>query len=464
MLYSSFARRLLENLTKTNASITGHRHTVSNRIVIALSGGLDSRVLLHLLARFKRQHPQYHYLAVHVHHGLSDNADHWLLQCQQWAHQADISFVAEKVTLSLGRRISIEQAARTARYQALAKHLDTSSVLLTGHHQSDQLETFLLALKRGSGPKGLSAMAMSAQFASARLLRPMLNVSRDEMQDYATSHQLAWIDDESNDDIRFDRNFIRHQITPALKQRWPSIEQTVARSAALCAQQESLLNELLYARYKPMIRKNGSISIPQLKEQSEAARGAIIRLWLQDQGFPMPSEKQLAQLWQDVALAQIDASPVFCYGNTQVGRHQQQLWVLAKQEDISTRILEWDIRNPLTLPDGLGCLELKPVCVPDNSFNAADFKASSIQTLSLPVNISGVIQVVFRATGIHVHPEGRTHGRELKKLLKDYAIPVWQRNRIPFLVDGDELIAAAGLCVGKKYSGTDYQLIWHKAE
>lgn len=448
MLYQGFVQRLLNHIGE------------STRLVLALSGGLDSRVLLHLLARFKCDYPQYDYLTVHVHHGLSDNADRWLQQCQQWSQQADIPFVAEKVQLELGNRISLEQAARTARYQVLSQHLNSSSLLLTAHHQSDQLETFLLALKRGSGPKGLSAMAMDGKLESARLLRPMLDASRADMLIYAEQHQLDWIEDESNLDTRFDRNFIRHQVAPILRQRWPNIEKTVARSAALCAQQESLLNELLYERYKRMCSEDGALSVSLLKEQSEAARGAILRLWLQEQGFLMPSAKQLTQIWQDVALAQADAAPVFRYGNAHIGRHQQQLWVFGAIQDLSAEVLDWDIKQPLTLPDGLGRLELKARNALE-SFDATSLAASSIQTLSLPVGYNQ-IKVTFSATGIHAHPQDRQHGRSLKKLLQEYQIPTWQRQRIPFLVDGSELIAAAGLFVGKPYSGADYQLIWHK--
>ncbi|WP_051241290.1 tRNA lysidine(34) synthetase TilS [Vibrio litoralis] len=448
MLYQGFVQRLLSHIGE------------STRLVLALSGGLDSRVLLHLLARFKCDYPQYDYLTVHVHHGLSENADHWLQQCQYWSQQADIAFVAEKVQLELGNRISLEQAARTARYQALSQHLNSSSLLLTAHHQSDQLETFLLALKRGSGPKGLSAMAIDGKFESARLLRPMLDASRADMLSYANEHQLDWIEDESNLDTRFDRNFIRHQVSPILRQRWPNIEKTVARSAALCAQQESLLNELLYERYKQMCSEGGALSVSLLKEQSEAARGAILRLWLQEQGFLMPSAKQLTQIWQDVGLAQGDAAPVFRYGNTHIGRHQQQLWVFSAMQDLSAEVLDWDIKQPLTLPDGLGRLELKARNELE-SFDATSLAASSIQTLSLPIGYNQ-IKVTFSATGIHAHPQDRQHGRSLKKLLQEYQIPTWQRQRIPFLVDDSELIAAAGLFVGKPYSGADYQLIWHK--
>ena len=146
------------------------------------------------------------------------------------------------------------------------------------------------------------------------MMRPLLSVSRDEIENYAVHNHLQWIEDESNEDTRFDRNFIRHQITPVLKQRWPHIEKTISRSAALCAEQELLLHELLNERYSGMIGNDGALSIKALNTQSRAARAALIRMWLDDQGQLMPSAKQVEHIWQDIALAKTNAAPVFQYG------------------------------------------------------------------------------------------------------------------------------------------------------
>ncbi len=446
----------------------------NTNLVLGLSGGLDSRVLLHLLAQLKSQRPQIQIKAVHVHHGLSINADAWLIQCQQWAQDSQIEFVAERVNVNTATRVSLEQAAREARYQALAKHINGNDLLLTAHHQGDQLETFLLALKRGSGPKGLASMAHAMPFAKGSLVRPLLNISREELQAYANEHQLNWVEDESNQDTRFDRNFIRHEIAPALKQRWPNIEKSVARSAALCAQQENLLKELLNERYQRLLSHDGSVAINELQKQSEACRNAILRLWLQEQGFTMPSEKQLQHIWDNVALAKTDAAPILTYGNTQIGRHQHQLYAFNKCPDLSDFNVQWDIATPLILPHDLGRLVFKPLfnnqevkqedgnlnqAEQKNDFDVQSLKAKSIQTLSLPHRLR-VLNVTFSATGIHAHPEGRPYGRALKKLLQDWSIPTWQRQQIPFLVDDNELVAAVGLCVGQAYSGVEYQLLW----
>ncbi|MGB2079502.1 MAG: tRNA lysidine(34) synthetase TilS, partial [Vibrio sp.] len=216
--------------------------------VVAFSGGLDSRVLLELLCYYRAHSDNGKndkFSAVHIHHGLSANADAWAKACEQVCQALDIQFNCQRVNLDLGPQVSIEQAAREARYHALSHYVTANTCVLTGQHASDQLETVLLALKRGAGPKGLAAMGAESEFGQGRLVRPLLTVPQTQLADFAQTHQLTWINDESNQDTRFDRNYLRHQVIPQLTQRFTAIEKTVARSAALCAEQESLLHELL---------------------------------------------------------------------------------------------------------------------------------------------------------------------------------------------------------------------------
>ncbi|MBD1575066.1 MULTISPECIES: tRNA lysidine(34) synthetase TilS [Vibrio] len=451
MLYPAFCQQL-NDPTLSHAQPSTH-------FVLGLSGGVDSRVMLHLLGKFKAQYPKHQYRAVYVHHGLSDNADHWQRQCEQYCQQADIDFQVEKVTLALGAQVSIEQAAREARYQALSKHIDSNGVLLTGQHGSDQVETFLLALKRGSGPKGLSAMPAQAEFGKGRLLRPFLTLPQSCIQDYAQQHKLNWIEDESNQDTRFDRNFIRHQITPILKARWPHIESTIARSAGLCAEQEDLLQSLLSERLKSMMLPDDSISIESLKQQTKPARDALLRMWIGQQHHLMPSAKQLQQIWQDVALAKTDAAPKFRYGLTQLGRFENRLYVFVVKPDISSQVLEWNVAEELELPNGLGHLQL----ISGNQTGGLMAEDENIITLRLPEDIQH-LQVQFSFNGITAHPESRQHSRKLKKLLQEYKIPTWQRDQIPLLMDKGELVSALGLFVCKPYSGCSHQLRWFKME
>ncbi|NVJ58135.1 MAG: tRNA lysidine(34) synthetase TilS, partial [Vibrionaceae bacterium] len=216
-------------LYQTFSTIIDRYYAPNTRIVLAFSGGVDSRVLLDLLTQYHKE-KQVDCLAVYVHHGLSSNADDWLARCQMWATQSGIDFIAEHVQLNANGE-SLEACAREARYQALRQHLNANDLLLTGQHSDDQLETFLLALKRGSGPKGLSAMGEATALGEATIVRPLLSVSRAQIEHYAQQQGLEWVEDESNQDTRFDRNFIRHQISPLLTQRWPHFAQSVNRSA-----------------------------------------------------------------------------------------------------------------------------------------------------------------------------------------------------------------------------------------
>ncbi len=214
------------------------------QVLVAYSGGVDSSVLLHMLVEIARQRSNLSVRAAYVHHGLSPYADQWAQHCLTTCLQWGIPCTVLTVTVD-ARKQGIEAAARAVRYQALQTHLYPDETLLTAQHLDDQCETFLLALKRGSGPAGLSAMATQARLGANQVLRPLLDVSRTQLEAYAHFHQLCWVDDESNLDHRYDRNFLRGQILPALTQRWPHFATAVARSAQLCAEQEQLLKDNL---------------------------------------------------------------------------------------------------------------------------------------------------------------------------------------------------------------------------
>jgi tRNA(Ile)-lysidine synthase len=432
MLYSSLRSCLLANTPD------------SNRFVIALSGGLDSRVLLHLMGRFIRDNPQYQCDAVHVHHGLSGNADKWAQQCQQWAFEEKITYChIEHVTLALGNRISVEQQAREQRYLALSKHIQQGDCLLTAQHADDQLETFLLALKRGSGPAGLASMPESTTFGIGYHLRPLLQVTRQSITDYGIAHQLEWVEDESNQDQRYDRNFLRHQITPLLHQRWPGIRKAVSRSAVLCGEQEALLNELLASHLSKALHVDQSLKIVELG--SERIGKQLIRQWLSLFTVLMPSQAQLQQIWHSVVWAQDDANPQVCCGSHQIRRYKQRLYVVKQWADISRFQQECKLNQPCSLPEELGTLVITTV------------KVSG--TLRLPLK-NETVSVRFEPEGIEAKPQGRIGKRKLKKLFQEYEVPSWNRRRTPLVFYNDRLAAVAGLFVTEDFVGEDCDLDW----
>ena len=432
---------LYHQLTNNLNSQVGQR---PERWVVAFSGGMDSRVLLDLMARYQTEFGG-QCLAVHVHHGLSPNADLWAERCASWCKLLNIEFVVEYVDLGNTQGESIEACARSMRYQALARYVRRNDVLLTGQHSDDQIETFLLALRRGSGPKGLSSMAKQMPFGQGMLLRPLLNTSRQEIESYANEQSLTWLEDESNQDHRYDRNYLRHNVIPALTQRWPTIHTSVARSASLCAEQEQLLDELLQAPFEHALNDDGSLKIVELSQHSAALRQRLLRMWLEKQGALMPTQAQLLQLWHQVALAKSDANPQLIVNQGQVRRYADRLYWLDHYQDISLWRGVLNLDTPLILPDGLGELELVQ---------------SENGSLALPRD--ACLEVSFEPQGLMAHPNQRGHRRKLKKLFQEYGVPSWLRRRTPIILCRDEVVAVAGLFVSRGFSGQQFELKWNK--
>jgi len=462
-LFLTFQHALQPLTTATELTMsmqTVSMQTVPKQIVLAYSGGLDSHVLLHLLARYKILYPQHDYLAVHVHHGLSDNADAWLAHCQLTAAALGINFIAEKVIVNVGNRESLEAKARTARYQAIAKHLNDKSLLLLGQHLDDQLETFLLQLKRGAGVKGLSAMAANMPFAlksDCQIVRPLLALPQQALVDYATDNQLVWVDDESNNDASYDRNFLRHQVIPSLKQRWPNIANAVHRSAELCAEQQALADEVAAMDLASCQHAFTGLKIVELVKLSKTRRNNVIRFWLASQELPMPSRHHLDKLWLEVVNAADDANPQLSWQAGQFRRYQGVLYNQRKYTELKNVVinLAHTQTQHIELPDNVGLLYLQNDLQDGQAIrkrNDYDHE-TDICYVSMCVKaplICDKVTIRFRGEG-KCHPVGRSGSRSLKKLYQEYQIAPWLRDRIPLVYYGDELVCAVGLWVCKGY-------------
>lgn len=413
-------------------------------ILVAFSGGLDSTVLLHQLVQWRAQHPEVALRAIHIHHGLSPHADSWVQHCESVCMQWQVPLVVERVHLE-DDGLGIEAQARRARYQAFAQTLLPGEVLMTAQHLDDQCETFLLALKRGSGPAGLSAMGENSPFAGTQLIRPLLAQTREALEAWARQHELCWIEDESNQDDTYDRNFLRLRVTPLLQQRWPHFAQAVARSAALCAEQESLLDELLASDLADCITAHGTLLLVPLMMVSDVRRAALLRRWLAGLNAPMPSRDGLERIWQEVALAREDASPCFRLGEYEVRRYQSQLWWVKSVDGQSETIIPWlEWKTPLALPAGLGSVQL-----------------ISAGELRMPQE-DETVSIRFKAPGL-LHIVGRNGGRKLKKIWQEQGILPWRRDTTPLLFYGETLIAAAGVFVTREGAAEDEEgvsLVW----
>ena len=436
-------------------------------VVIAYSGGVDSQVLLHALARLKQNNQLDNPLTVcHINHGLSKNAALWQQSAQLQCQQLGLPLTVCEVLIDTSTSQSLEALARDARYKALQAAAPKNALIITGHHSDDQSETFLLALKRGAGLKGLAAMARISSLSEHSLVRPLLDVTREDIVTYAKENHLDWVEDESNSDIRFDRNFIRHQIMPLLTKRWPAMLSTVQRSSEHCREGQLLLTELAeqdlaLAELKPELKPESnskSLSVTQLVRLSQPRFNNLLRHFLQQQGCLMPSAEQLRQVYLQIS-APMDKTPAVKIGKVWLRRYQQRLYLTNDFEDIRQWKTElcFDVKasainqsalTSITLPDNLGILTFSyadAAVLPSENSNTEKLLKL------LPPQKSQKISVSFSHQNPRCLPDYRQHSRPLKKVLQELALAPWLRQRIPFIYYDDILVAAAGYFVCKEY-------------
>jgi tRNA(Ile)-lysidine synthase len=422
--------------------------TSSSSLLVAYSGGLDSTLLLLLAERFARER-QLPLRALHVHHGLSPNADAWAEQCAAFCRQLGVPLQVARVQLNRGNGESLEAQARTARYGQLSAALAPGGWLLTAHHQDDQLETLLLALKRGAGPRGLAGILPSQPFGKGALLRPLLTVSRQDLAEAASEAGLSWVEDESNQDLSYDRNFLRQRVIPGLRARWPAIAQTAARSMALCAEQQALLEELAAEDWR-LAGEGEALRIAPLHELSPARRNNLLRHWIRRQGGEMPARDQLARLWDELVLARPDANPQLNWGRVSCRRYQGLLHLVRPDLAPLTEQIPLVPDGLVTLPDRLGSLQLKISTEGQLRLPEAD------EPLSIRFSV---------APGQTLTPQGRGGSRRLKKLWQEYGVPSWQRGRIPMIFYGETPAAALDLFICEGFARTgNLGLTWQRLD
>lgn len=425
-------------------------------LIIAYSGGVDSQVLLHALASLKKKSFLSNPITVcHINHGLSDNAMQWQKFAEQQCQQVNLPLTVFQVNIQEQAQQSLEALARDARYTALHSVSVEPSIIMTGHHSDDQAETFLLALKRGSGLKGLSAIASEIKQGKDLLIRPLLNVSRAEIVEYANNHDLTWVEDESNSDVRFDRNFIRNEIMPLLTKRWPSISQTVNRSSRHCQEAQLLLDELAAEDLSHCQDEAKCLTVVELCKLSTPRFNNLIRYFLAQCQCLMPSTEQLAQLQQQLA-ANNDKNPAVKVGEHYFRRYKGSLYLTEALHDVSDWSADIDLENgnvALELPDALGTINFilesnKAQEVKTSELMSSDDKG---QFIIMPKS-SDRVSIKFVHNNPKCLPDYRNHSRNLKKVLQELNIAPWQRKRIPFLYYDDVLVAAIGYFVCQEFT------------
>ncbi|HJN50442.1 MAG: tRNA lysidine(34) synthetase TilS [Pseudomonadales bacterium] len=415
-----------------------------SRLVVGYSGGMDSHVLLHLLASLKKEHSfptEIH--ALHINHGVSPQSNTWQDHCEMTCKKLEVDFAAINVSVELAGR-GTEDSAREVRYRAFGEYLVAGDNLLLAHHADDQAETILYRLTRGSGLKGLGGMPKRRKLGAATLLRPLLHVARESLQDYAEQEGLQWIEDESNRDTRLDRNYIRHNLIPVIKERWPGYARTWTRSALLAAEGSDLNRELADLDLRKLSSGNrGRIDLTKLQSMSHARQRNLLCRWIECAALPLPSNAQLQQLVVQFAAARQDANPVVRWQGAEVRRFRNHAYLMQPLAQHDERA-ELHLNSDQSLFLAVGTLTVKQT------------QGGGIW---LKDGLSSVV-IRFRQGGERCHPSGRVGSHPLKKILQELRVPPWLRDRIPLICVGDQIAAVAGLFNCQGFSASEAQIGW----
>jgi tRNA(Ile)-lysidine synthase len=402
-------------------------------ILLGLSGGADSVVLLHLLAQLAPRH-SWRLSALHVHHGISPHADAWAAFCRTLCAQHNIPLQIEQVDIAPLRAMGVEAAARELRHAALARQ--RADFVALAHHRDDQAETLLLQLLRGAGVKGAAAMAaLQPRPDMPALLRPLLDVTRVELLEYAAQHQLQWVDDESNADDRYPRNYLRHRVLPVLERRFPAYRDTLARSARHFAEAAELLDQLAQQDMQGALHAGG-LEVARLRALGAARGRNLLRYFITRHGAPLPESVRLDEMLRQLCAARSDAALHIAFGNWRIGRFQGLAYVLAELPQPPADFCRaWHGEPELVLPELGGILR---------------FTRQAGQGISA-AKIPDGLTVRLRHGAERLRPNAQRPSRTLKNLLQECGIPPWRRDALPLLYCGEALAAVPGIGVDSAF-------------
>ena len=411
------------------------RNSVAHRMLrLALSGGLDSCVLLHALVQAKKTLP-FDLQVMHIHHGLSQHADEWAQFSTRLCQYHNLPLEVVHVQVDKKSGLGIEAAARKVRYEALFK--GRFDGLMLAQHQDDQAETFLLQLLRGAGLKGLSGMARYD--ADKQIMRPFLDISRQEIERYANHAQLSWVEDESNLDTSFDRNYCRHVLMPIIEERFPAAQKTLARSASHLAEAASLLDDLAEIDAQKYLAEK-ALKVDALQVLSGERAKNLMRWWLAQQGVVMPSKERLDEMLVQLREAKSDAKLKIQLGNVLARRYQGFIYLEDDQQG-SPISLSWQGESSLLMPDG----------------SRLTFEKKLGQGLALERLGGHKLRIASRAGGERFKPDLNRPTRTLKYLLQEINMPPWQRERLPLVYLNDALAVVPNVGVNCQMQATDHE-------
>ena len=416
----------------------------TRRVLVGYSGGVDSHVLLHSLKQHLDTRPDLDLLAVHINHGMQSQSGDWVNHCKNQCRALEVALTCIDVDVSPYQAQGPEASARMARYGAFATVMREGDYLLLAQHADDQVETFLLQALRGSGPDGLASIPQQRTFAMGHLCRPLLGCYRSQIEHYAAQAALHWIEDPSNDDTMLDRNYLRNSVIPLLKDRWPSLNQTISRAASRCGAASSLLksmaqDDLDFSRYDPAEQDqllHGSIAVlnaTRLASLGEERVFNTLRLWVRENGLALPGLEHLKQvantlLQNSDAISGRGVVHIDGYGF----RRYQQVLHLCRLED--------------QVPDDIDTVWEPPFAPLHLRAIGITLDLAACQSMGLVFDQSTPVDITTRRGSEVIQLRGRGH-KAIKKLFQEAGVPPWRRQRYPLMYQRDRVIAIWGLQV-----------------
>ncbi len=404
-------------------------------LAIAYSGGCDSTVLLYALAQLRRQFPL-KLTALHFNHGLQPAADQWQADCLGYCRQLNIPFKSVQAKLSKQAGSSLEASARSARYDWFESVLATEDILLTAHHADDQAETVLLRLMRASGVEGLSGIPVRRSVGSAndspQVMRPLLDFKRSALEQYAVRHELPWIEDNSNLDSVFDRNFLRHEVMPLLHQRWPAVVDSLNRSARHAAASARLLAQLAQDDIKAckssvqpsLFCLSQPLNLDSLLKLDRDRVTNLLRHWMRGHGLQVIPQKRL-ETWFDQVFNNVDCeNSVIQWPGAELRCFRRAVYLCTPVPTQRHQDVHWT-GHAMGIPD---CA--LTVSVQQQIGWAIDPDVAA----------SGCLWWRWRRGGERCRLPGREHSSSLKKLFQEGQVPPWQRDACPYLTDGERVV------------------------
>lgn len=418
----------------------------SDRYFVALSGGLDSMALLTLALPFLVKKYQATIDVIHVHHGLSPYADDWAAHCLTVSQALGLECHVERVdVVSQGK--GVEAAAREARYAVFKRYLEGGGVLLQGHHLDDQAETVLLRLLRGAGPEGLSGIPQQRALSGGWIFRPWLAVPRVALENEIKKRAVKWVEDESNGDVRFDRNYLRHEVLPVIAKRWPNVLNSLSRTAMRSGQSHQHLVSWCALELKNIECTQNlperALDLKLLAAYTNEQQRFLVRYWLDDLNVEHPPEKVFERLWSEVIVADGDALPALRWGKSHLRRYDGTLFYLNDRA-----VDERSYHYPLTVEVsdnfegrvGLGCHAIGGRTLSASYQSSAQSTQDKVR-IRVPRSNEKVI-IRSRKGGESMVLTGSAQNKALKKLLQAQKIAPWRRIHLPLVYYGDVLVLA----------------------